>query len=189
MAKTPVTTIVKHLPAGIRVVYPPYIEDGIPSPDEPEVRGEILSVEEHVFSEKSWVDKAGRSLKTPKVLKSKHLAFKILIDKKDRDVMHTRTDGIHWERVTNDEETDVKGVASSGWVAEKSYKAEKVKLPKNGRLEFQSDNAIMFCSRLDPNAGFTLSWEETPKAFAKALRRCAAWLDKHAKDVITVDVD
>ena len=84
-----------------------------------------------------------------------------------------------------------------------------------GRLEFDAHNGMLFIAEPPPPKGgyckcykpecqkehcaadsdregpsHMLEWKTTPAAFAKALRKAADWLDKHADNpMIRVDID
>lgn len=84
-------------------------------------------------------------------------------------------------------------------------------MAKQGTLEFSSDNYILFiASAAPPKGGFCectatdctnqhaeesdgpshmMEWKSTPAAMAKALRKAADWLEKHADRNINAEID
>jgi hypothetical protein len=67
---------------------------------------------------------------------------------------------------------------------------------KNGSMEFDSDNYLLFIVEgsedeeddSDKNSHM-MEWQNTPAAMAKALRKAADWLDAHKGDNIRCNVD
>lgn len=64
---------------------------------------------------------------------------------------------------------------------------------KSGSLEFNQANGITFILNDDPNAysegSHQMNWEDTPVKMARALRKAADWLDKHATSKVMADID
>ena len=62
------------------------------------------------------------------------------------------------------------------------------------RLNFNSDNAMMFIVNTNPastqdEGSFELAWDKEGGRFAERLRELADWLDEHPEDVIDVGID